>query len=109
MVATVWKDKRMVHYLSSAHTPDWAPYAHSADPPTIPLSAEFLALDCTSFHSLKKYSAEEKKKKKKKKRPLVLGECTWLRLADIKTVVIAKVGGGALCVVFTQRTENASA
>ena len=25
MVATAWKDKRMVHYLSSAHTPDWAP------------------------------------------------------------------------------------
>ena len=25
MVATAWKDKKMVHYLSSAHAPEWAP------------------------------------------------------------------------------------
>ena len=25
MVATAWKDNRLVHYLSSAHTPDWPP------------------------------------------------------------------------------------
>ena len=41
------------------------------DLPTIPLSAEFLSLDCTSCHysaHSKKYSAEEKKKEKKERK-----------------------------------------
>ena len=57
MVATAWKDNRLVHYLSSAHTPDWPPNAPSVTtqrrqkdgtvvefqcPPSVAAYAEFM-------------------------------------------------------------------